>query len=128
MKHAQNFHQKILLLLFGSLDNLLWDAYIIFLSDWNFVFCKGPQSKKKSLFTHDLVPSLVYKPSDGNTGIMILMPTFKCSLAVAGSSFLPVFDLLFSVVKCAAFVNQSWFLCLAIQNQMKKLAAVIHLE
>ena len=51
-------------------------------------FAKVGKSKQ-SLFTHDLASLLVYESLDGNTGIMIFMPTSKCSLpvTVAGSCF-----------------------------------------
>ena len=41
----------------------------------------------------------IYEPMEGNTVIVIFMPTNKYSLAAAGSRFLPAFDGSFNVVK-----------------------------
>ena len=42
---------------------------------------------KQSSFSQDLTSLLVYEPMEGNTGIVIFMPTSKCLLAVAASHF-----------------------------------------
>ena len=65
-----------------------------------FAICKGRQIKTIIVYTQDQTSSLyVWVHAGGNTGIAIFMPTSKCSLATAGSRFLPAFDGSFSVVK-----------------------------